>query len=1047
LALIFPETPVFNNDAEEEVYNYIRDYLPQDYVCYFNYHVELREFDICILVPFKGIIMLEVKEWHADRIVQVRDNNCVIYRKRAGQISLTSPLKQADRYRYSMVNLIRERYNKEILVIPAVCYPRITQEEFNNKRLDIVSDEAITIFKEELAGDGSFKRKLLKMFEGYESIPHENLDWNALYDIRIMFENEEDVKKSIEELKKLGGNDGGKIVIGERKIYSLVKYIPGDIGGHKLQEQFDTLADCWKSGVKIHFVSESAETIEQGKQYLENKIEEWGFKKRFSLIDDKGNYRDDTFNFYFYKVNQRYGDSFEIKDGNVKDTELEPILEKIDEESKFNYNQYKVEHAPLKSDMVIKAGAGTGKTYSMISRISYLIYAHGYKGEDLARAIILITFTNEAAANMKRRLQEYFQNYYFLTKNYDSLKMIEYIEDMKISTIHSLTKRILQKYSVKLGLGKDLSIASGKFERGRELLRVLNEYIEKNFKTDDEVIENLKLSMYNLQNRLAAFIDKLDNKNVDAVNDKLDFGNSELKEFDKLVAQVISQTEENLRDEFDGKNQVRLSDLIIKLKNLVNTYGDELTANEGRIDYLFVDEFQDTDDVQIELMRKFRSIFGFNFFVVGDIKQCIYRFRGAEDKAFDILIKGEKWPEYPLNKNYRSDKMLLGSFDKVFEVWGDKDLMTYGDDDRIIGIKELNSEDDIYFEGVSYIDYEDFDNKLFDKVEELKNQLGDEDQIAILVRENWQVEEVRKMFKSRGKYVETDIGGDLYKIQPTIDLYKLVMALQNNKDPKYLVNLYTTSYIRNPLPKVDIYNNKRDREKLLEYFQLQKPIAEWDKYIKDISVEPVLKVLRDIVVDTKPWDTYADMEEEDRERRRRRIYYKRNLDELFEKMVEMASTDYITINKVEKFLEIMILTKQTEESREEYISYSDEKNSVVCMTVHKSKGLEFHSVVIPYCNFNLTDEKKAKKVNLIIKGNKVGYNIPLDEEIVIKNKRYRYLQNNYYEKESEKEMEFKLSEETRILYVAMTRAIKNLVYLNKEGSRTRDSWQNLIKGV
>ena len=53
--------------------------------------------------------------------------------------------------------------------------------------------------------------------------------------------------------------------------------------------------------------------------------------------------------------------------------------------------------------------------------------------------------------------------------------------------------------------------------------------------------------------------------------------------------------------------------------------------------YLFIDEYQDTDDVQIELMKNFQDILGFNFLVVGDIKQCIYRFRGAEDKAFDIL--------------------------------------------------------------------------------------------------------------------------------------------------------------------------------------------------------------------------------------------------------------------------------------------------------------------------------------------------------------------------------------------------------------------------
>lgn len=56
--------------------------------------------------------------------------------------------------------------------------------------------------------------------------------------------------------------------------------------------------------------------------------------------------------------------------------------------------------------------------------------------------------------------------------------------------------------------------------------------------------------------------------------------------------------------------------------------------NTLELDYLFIDEFQDTDDVQIDIVKKFKEIVGFNVLVVGDIKQCIYRFRGADESAF-----------------------------------------------------------------------------------------------------------------------------------------------------------------------------------------------------------------------------------------------------------------------------------------------------------------------------------------------------------------------------------------------------------------------------
>ena len=83
-----------------------------------------------------------------------------------------------------------------------------------------------------------------------------------------------------------------------------------------------------------------------------------------------------------------------------------------------------------------------------------------------------------------------------------------------------------------------------------------------------------------------------------------------------------------------------------------------------------------TDDSQIESLLRIAQVLDYNLFLVGDIKQCIYRFRGAKEKAFDQLgidKNPEKWLEFSLRRNYRTDKHLLDIFDRSFAAWGEMD--------------------------------------------------------------------------------------------------------------------------------------------------------------------------------------------------------------------------------------------------------------------------------------------------------------------------------------------------------------------------------------
>ena len=160
-------------------------------------------------------------------------------------------------------------------------------------------------------------------------------------------------------------------------------------------------------------------------------------------------------------------------------------------------------------------------------------------------------------------------------------------------------------------------------------------------------------------------------------------------------------------------------------------------------------------------MKNFQDILGFNFLVVGDIKQCIYRFRGAEDKAFDILQENRKeFLEYSLNKNYRSDKELLKEFHDIFKVWNDKyKSLEYKVDDELIGVKEFNNSSKLV-KRISISSDEEIERKLVEQIRLLKNQLSNKETITILVRENKQIEKIKRMINKpeySDIYIETDI--------------------------------------------------------------------------------------------------------------------------------------------------------------------------------------------------------------------------------------------------------------------------------------------------
>ena len=166
--------------GESKVWEILSDNLPGEAIVYNGREVNGREFDFCILMKNIGMIVIEVKGWIADSIFDVAGVDEIIIQ--GYDKPEKSPKKQARAYRFGLLNMISDKYNVSPLIFDLVCYPFITKKEYYEKRLDIVSEETLTLFKEDLSDPIKLGDKLLNAYNQCKSIPHTEMDGELMAD-------------------------------------------------------------------------------------------------------------------------------------------------------------------------------------------------------------------------------------------------------------------------------------------------------------------------------------------------------------------------------------------------------------------------------------------------------------------------------------------------------------------------------------------------------------------------------------------------------------------------------------------------------------------------------------------------------------------------------------------------------------------------------------------------------------------------------------------------------------------------------------------------
>ena len=156
---------------------------------------------------------------------------------------------------------------------------------------------------------------------------------------------------------------------------------------------------------------------------------------------------------------------------------------------------------------------------------------------------------------------------------------------------------------------------------------------------------------------------------------------------------------------------------------------------------------------------------------------------------------------------------------------------------------------------------------------------------------------------------------------------------------------------------------------------------------------------------------------------------------MFEQLINACNVDRLTINTLREQLYNSIIARVSVDSR--IPSENSDTDAIHCITVHKSKGLEYGHVILPFCSAPIDRIKPSQLHVSVAKDNgqyHIGYSLSIGET-------GSTIQNLYFDNAVE-EAE-KSREETRILYVAMTRAIRSFSWIELEGKNAL-SWQSLI---
>ncbi len=391
--------------------------------------------------------------------------------------------------------------------------------------------------------------------------------------------------------------------------------------------------------------------------------------------------------------------------------------------------------------LLVLAGAGSGKTRVLIYRTAWLIAEKKVPPEN----ILLLTFTNKAAGEMKDRLQK------ILTTNHQPLTTNHQLP--YAGTFHSFCAKILRKEGKNIGIPPNYLIYDD----------------QDQIDAVKEILNQLQLSPKEFNPR--AVLTTISEAKNELISE-LEYPQYVRGYWQETVARVYRKYQNFLK----GNEALDFDDLIFKTVNLFKKFPEILGDYQNKYRYLLVDEYQDTNHAQYVLTKFLAKRFN-NLTVVGDMAQSIYMWRGADFK--NVLKLKEDFPDLKtinLEQNYRSTQKIL---DTAYSV------ISHNSSHPVLKLWTENptGEKAFLYEAASELEEAEFIvRQILNRVSSNSRLAPNYSYFAILYRTNAQSRVLEEAFLQAGIPYSLVGGTRFYERKEIKDVLSCLRLLANPKD-------------------------------------------------------------------------------------------------------------------------------------------------------------------------------------------------------------------------------------------------------------------------
>ena len=547
---------------------------------------------------------------------------------------------------------------------------------------------------------------------------------------------------------------------------------------------------------------------------------------------------------------------------------------------KLNEQQIKaVKH--IDGPCLVIAGAGSGKTKVLTTRIAYLM-EQGISDTN----ILAITFTNKAAKEMRERLNVMVPG----TRVF-------------VGTFHSFGLKIIRENLELLGMDKNFTILDSD-----DVLSLIKKIMK------DLGMDIKEISPYFVRNKISFIKNEL---LTDALLDK--YFNTEVE---KKIIEIYHEYLKVLKK----NNSVDFDDLLKLPVELFKRNSDVLERYQEHYQYILIDEYQDTNEVQYKLSRMLADKYK-NIFVVGDPSQSIYGFRGANFRNILDFEKNFKNTEViKLEQNYRSTKNILDAANSVIKNNKERKEMelysTLGDGVKVKYLRSYDEKHEIAL--------------IVDEIKKLLKEGYTYQDIAIFYRTNAQSRNVEEVLLKNGFPYKVVGSYYFYNRKEIKDLLCYLRLINNTSDDVSLRRVINT-------PKRKIGNKSvLDLERRAD----AAGISMFDAIDsgKELEFKNIILELQQDALNLSLTELIDDVLDKSGLKRELELEHTLEADLRLENLMEFKSITASyeartgSVNLGDFLDEISLIADISE--------HQDDDNVITLMTLHSAKGLEFPIVFI-----------------------------------------------------------------------------------------------------